>query len=106
MATGIENRPIAAVRPGPDGPRFFDLRDFRELPDPRVPLDGGAHIDGELDQALPELLRRALGVLSLDGANVAAAIAGRPDRPGLLRFALTDRRGNNGGYSVLAAPRH
>jgi hypothetical protein len=106
LTTGVENRPIAAVRPGPDGPRFFDLRDFRELPDPRAPLDGGEDVHGELDQALPELLRRALGVLSLDGANVAAAIAGRPDRPGLLRIVLTDRGGNNGGYSLLAAPRH
>jgi hypothetical protein len=105
LATGVESRPIAAIRPGPDGLLFYDLRDSQELPDPRVPLDGGEHIDDALDQALPELLRQALGVLSLDGANAAAAIAAHPAEPGLLRFILTDRRGNSGGYSVVAAPR-
>jgi hypothetical protein len=105
LTTGTENRPIAAVQPGPDGLRFFNLRDSKELPDPRVPLEGGEHIDGELHQTLPELMRRALGVLSLSGANVAAAITGSPDKAGLLRFVLTDRGGKNGGYSVLTAPR-
>jgi hypothetical protein len=105
LTTGTENRPIAAVRPGPDGLRFYPLDGVRGLPDPRVPLEGGAPVEGELGQALPELLRRALGVPSLSGANVAVAITGRPDRPGLLRFVLTDRGGRNGGYSVLTAPR-
>ena len=72
LAPGAENRPIAAVRPGPDGPLFYDLHDLQELPDPRIPLDGAQHIGDDLDQALPDLLRRALGLLSLDGANAAA----------------------------------
>jgi hypothetical protein len=102
ISIGAETQPIAAVRPTPDGLRFFDLRDAGRMPDPRDPLGGGEQITGELDEALPDLLRQALGLPSLSGRLVAAAIAG-VDRPGILRFVLADRDGNIGGYSILVA---
>jgi hypothetical protein len=104
LTIDAESRPIAAVRPSPDGLRFFNLRDAQQLPEPGTPLDGGAPVDGALEQALPALLQRAFGVPSLSGANIAAAF-GNPTQARALRFVLTDRGGHTGGYSVLAAPR-
>ena len=103
ISLGAETRPIAAVRPTPDGLQIFDLRDSEHMPDPRDPLGGGERIAGELEESLPDLLRRTLGVPSLSARLVAAAIAG-VGRPGLLRFVLADRDGNTGGYSIVVAP--
>jgi hypothetical protein len=104
ISISADSRPVAAVRPGPTGLQFFNLQDARQIPDPRDRIDGGEPIDGELDQVLPGLLQRALGIPSLLGANVAGATTG-PNRPAILRFILTDRGGNTNGYSILAAPR-
>jgi hypothetical protein len=100
---GGDTRPLAAVRPGPDGLQFFDLRDRPVMPDPATALDGGEHVDGPLDQALPGLFQRALAVPTLSGLNVASVLTG-VTRAAVLRFALTEQGGNTAGYSMVAAP--
>jgi len=95
LGLGRETVPVAAVRRGRDGWRFFNLRKPGRL-DPGTPVR-------MLGRELPALLQQALGVADLTAANVAAALGSRGD-PVLLRFATRDGEGRSGGYSIVVAP--
>lgn len=104
LAPDWKNRPIAAVRPDPNGGlRYLDLRETLELPDPQSPLPGGQHIDGPLEGVLAGLLQKSIGSKTFSGADVAQTITGKSDSAALLRFIHSDKTGS-GGFSILTAP--
>jgi len=117
LAFGRESLPLAAVRRGRDGLRFFDLRPSQPakpapsgiVPTPpsgaslAKPASANAGVPVKnLGRELPGLLQQALGTVDLSAKNVAKALGSRGE-PRLLRLSTTDSKGEHGGYSIVVA---
>jgi hypothetical protein len=98
LVTGNEERPIGALRPGPDGMHYFNLRRAGRVPPPGS-MAGSAKV-GAPGKVLPSLVQKSIGASNLTGAGVVGALGG----PRVVRFVLTDGKGASTGYSIVFAP--
>jgi hypothetical protein len=92
--------PLAAVRRGNDGMRFFNLR---RGPPMRAPTAAAGVPVRDVGRELPRLLQAALGTPDFSARSVAAAL-GRRGEARVLRFSLRGEERQVGGYSIVVAP--